>query len=172
MGRAPPREVGPATRQRGAMRRILQAAAIVLAVVAAPSAQAQGSAMALPVPTVTVLQGDVLGDELIGEERFIVTSRQVQGFHTSRGAVVGKVARRVLQAGHAIPINALRDPWVFKEGDRVPIVFASGGLSIEATGIALEPGVAGRLISVRNADTGLIIRGMVSASGRVEVGGE
>jgi flagella basal body P-ring formation protein FlgA len=152
------------------MRRILQATAIGLAVVFVFSAGVEASGMALPVPTVTILQGDVLAEELIGEQRFTVNARQVQGFHTSRDAVIGKVARRVLPAGHAIPINALREPWVFKEGDRVPLVFASGGLSIEATGIALEPGVAGKLISVRNADTGIIVRGVVQASGRVQVG--
>lgn len=154
------------------MRRILQAAAVGFAVVFAFSAQAHAGGMALPVPTVTILQGDVLADELVGEDRFIVNARQVQGFHTSREAVIGKVARRVLPAGHAIPINALREPWVFKEGERVAIVFASGGLSIEATGIALEPGIAGKLISVRNADTGLIVRGVVDASGRVEIGSD
>lgn len=152
------------------MRRILQAVVFGLAAVLALSMEARASGMALPVPTVTILQGDVLAEELIGEDRFIVNARQVQGFFTSRDAVVGKVARRVLPAGHAIPINALRDPWVFKEGDRVPIVFAFGGLSIEATGIALEPGIAGKLISVRNSDTGLIVRGVVAVSGRVEVG--
>ena len=154
------------------MRRILQAAAACLAVCFAHSAAAQGSGMALPVPTVTILQGDVLADELVGEQRFLVNARQVQGFHPAREAVVGKVARRVLQAGHAIPVNALRDPWVFKEGDRVPILFTTGGLSIEATGIALEPGVAGKLISVRNADKGIIVRGVVQVSGRVQVGGD
>jgi flagella basal body P-ring formation protein FlgA len=152
------------------MRRTLFAAAVGFAVAFAFSARAQSSGMALPVPTVTILQGDVLADELVGEQRFIVTGRQVQGFHTSREAVVGKVARRVLPAGHAIPVNALREPWVFKEGDRVSLVFTTGGLSIEATGIALEPGVAGKLISVRNADTGIIVRGVVHASGRVTVG--
>jgi flagella basal body P-ring formation protein FlgA len=160
------------------MRRILQAtaagvvASLVagLAMLTTLSMEARASGMALPVPTVTILQGDVLADELVGEERFLVNARQVQGYFTSRDLVVGKVARRVLPAGHAIPINALREPWVFKEGERVPIVFAFGGLSIEATGIALEPGVAGKLISVRNSDTGLIVRGVVAESGRVEVG--
>ncbi len=154
------------------MRRILQAAAACLAVTFVLTAEAQSNGMALPVPTVTILQGDVLADELVGEQRFIVNRQQVQGFHTNREAVVGKVARRVLQAGHAIPVNALRDPWVFKEGDRISLVFTTGGLSIEATGIALEPGVAGKLIGVRNADTGIIVRGVVQASGRVQVGGD
>jgi flagella basal body P-ring formation protein FlgA len=52
----------------------------------------------------------------------------------------------------------------------ISIVFAVDGLSIEATGIALEPGITGKFISVRNADTGIIVRGVVQASGRVQVG--
>ena len=152
------------------MRRILQAAAVAFSVAFALPADAQGSGVALPVPSVTIMQGDVLSDELIIEERFLANARQIQNFHTSREAVVGKVARRVLPAGHAIPVNALREPWVFKEGDRISLEFTSGGLSIEATGIALEPGIAGKLISVRNADTGIIVRGVVQASGRVQVG--
>jgi len=152
------------------MRRTLLATAVGFAVAFAPSAKAQSSGMALPVPTVTILQGDVLADELVGEQRFAVNANQVQGFHTVREAVVGKVARRVLPAGHAIPVNALREPWVFKEGDRVSLMFTTGGLSIEATGIALEPGVTGKLIGVRNADTGIIVRGVVYQNGRVMVG--
>ena len=152
------------------MRRILLAAAVGFAVAHSLSAEARGAGTALPVPSVTIMQGDVLADELIIEERFVANARQLQNFHTAREGVVGKVARRVLPAGHAIPNNALREPWVYKEGERVSIVFALGGLSIEATGIALEPGVAGKFISVRNADTGIVVRGVVQASGRVQVG--
>lgn len=152
------------------MRRILLAGAVGLAVAYSASAEARAAGTALPVPSVTIMQGDILADELVVEDRFVANPRQLQNFHTSREAVVGKVARRVLPAGHAIPINALREPWVFKEGERVSIVFASGGLSIEATGIALEPGIAGKFINVRNADTGIIVRGVVHASGRVHVG--
>lgn len=152
------------------MRRILLAAAVGFAVAHSFSVEARAAGTALPVPSVTILQGDVLADELIIEERFVANARQLQNYHTAREAVVGKVARRVLPAGHAIPINALREPWVFKEGDRVSIVFASGGLSIEATGIALGPGIAGKFISVRNGDTGIVVRGLVQASGRVQVG--
>jgi len=152
------------------MRRILQVAAAGFAAAFSFSAEVFGSGTALPVPSITIMQGDVLADELIIEERFVANPRQLQNFHTVREAVVGKVARRVLPAGHAIPINALREPWVFKEGERISIVFAAGGLSIEATGIALEPGITGKFISVRNSDTGIVVRGVVQASGRVEVG--
>ena len=152
------------------MRRFLHAAAVGLAVVFVLSAESSASGTEIPVPTVTILQGDLVAEELIIDQRVTASARVLRNFHTSREAVVGKVARRVLPAGHAIPINALREPWVFKEGDRVSLVFASGGLSIETTGIALGPGVAGEYISVRNADTGIVVRGVVQASGRGQLG--
>lgn len=124
----------------------------------------------MPVPTVTILQGDVLAEELVGEERFVASEKQLRNYFTSRDAVLGKVARRVLPKGHAIPINALREPHLFKEGERVVLVFTTGGLSIETSGVALQPGVVGSLVNVRNVDTGVVIRGQVQASGRVQVG--
>jgi flagella basal body P-ring formation protein FlgA len=124
----------------------------------------------MPVPSVTILQGDVLAEELVAEERFVVNDKVLRNYFTSREAVVGKVARRVLPKGHAIPINALRDPFLFKEGERVVLVFVTGGLSIEASGVALQPGVLGSLVNVRNADTGVVIRGLVQSNGSVQVG--
>ena len=141
-----------------------------LSVAFATTAEAQSSAVALPVPSSTIYQGDVLSEELLTEERFVANQRQLAAFHTSRDAVIGKVARRVLPAGHAIPINALREPHLFKEGERVAIVFTQGGLSIEASGIALQPGVLDNMVSVRNADTGVVVRGFVQANGSVQVG--
>jgi len=124
----------------------------------------------MPVPSVTILQGDVLSEELVAEERFVANDKVLRNYFTSREAVVGKVARRVLPKGHAIPINALRDPFLFKEGERVVLVFVTGGLSIEASGVALQPGVLGSLVNVRNADTGVVIRGLVQSNGSVQVG--
>jgi flagella basal body P-ring formation protein FlgA len=112
----------------------------------------------------------VLAEELVAEERFIVDEKVSRNYFTAREAVVGKVARRVLPRGHAIPINALRDPFLFKEGERVVLDFKTGGLSIEASGVALQPGVLGSLVSVRNSDTGVVIRGLVQSNGRVQVG--
>ncbi len=156
---------------RANLRFWLRTAAFCLAIAPSAAMAASPGATAMPVPTVTILQGDVLAEELVGEERFVADEKALRNYFTSREAVVGKVARRVLPKGHAIPINALREPFLFKEGERVVLVFATGGLSIEASGVALQPGVLGSLVSVRNADTGVIIRGLVQANGSVQVGG-
>jgi flagella basal body P-ring formation protein FlgA len=148
----------------------LRAAAVATALAPAAAVAAGPTATSMPVPSVTILQGDVLSEELVAEERFVANDKVLRNYFTSREAVVGKVARRVLPKGHAIPINALRDPFLFKEGERVVLVFVTGGLSIEASGVALQPGVLGSLVNVRNADTGVVIRGLVQSNGSVQVG--
>lgn len=151
------------------MRRILRTIAAGLMVATAGAAAAQSSGVLMPVPTSTLYQGDVLSEDMLTEQRFFPSASQLPAYHTSREAVVGKVARRVLPAGHAIPINAIREPYLFKEGERVSLVFTTGGLSIEASGFAIQPGVLGNMVSVRNADTGIVVRGIVQADGRVQV---
>lgn len=156
---------------RANLRFWLRAAVVCLAIAPAVAMAASPNATAIPVPTVTILQGDVVSDDLLVDQSVVASEKVLRNYFTSREAVAGKVARRVLPRGHAIPLNALRDPFVFKEGDRVVLVFATGGLSIEAGGVALQPGVLGSLVSVRNADTGVVVRGLVQANGSVQVGG-
>lgn len=150
------------------MRGILRVMVAGFMVATAGAAVAQ-SGVTMPVPTSTLYQGDVLSEEVLGEQRFFPSASQLPAYYASREAVVGKVARRVLPAGHAIPINALREPYLFKEGERVSLVFTTGGLNIEASGIAIQPGVLGTMVSVRNADTGVVVRGIVQADGRVRM---
>ena len=150
------------------MRRYLQLAAVCLALT--PSVAAGAGGTSIPIPAVTIMQGDVIADELVIEQSVTASAKVLRNYYTSREAVLGKVARRVLPAGHAIPINALREPYMFKEGERVGLVFTAGGLSIEANGVALEPGVVGKMVNVRNVDTGVVVRGFVEANGSVQVG--
>jgi flagella basal body P-ring formation protein FlgA len=162
--------VGERVTAKENLRCWLRAAAVCMAIAPAAALAASPGATSIPVPTVTILQGDVVSEELLVEQSVVASEKVLRNYFTLRDAVVGKVARRVLPRGHAIPINALREPFLFKEGERVVLVFTTGGLSIEASGVALQPGVLGSLVSVRNADTGVIIRGLVQSNGSVQVG--
>jgi flagella basal body P-ring formation protein FlgA len=123
------------------------------------------------VPAVTVRAGDMLTDAVVVERRLVGTAIAQRTHFTSRESVVGKVARRTLPAGAAIPLNAVGDAQAFKEGDRVTLEFRSGGLSIKGAGVALQQGVPGRAARVRNLDTGSVVTGTVRSDGTVEVGG-
>jgi flagella basal body P-ring formation protein FlgA len=130
-----------------------------------------GSAANFPVPTVTIQTGDVLSEDLVGERRLIANDIAMRTHYTSRDEVIGKVARRPLAAGAAIPVNALREPYTFKEGERVTVEFVSGGLRIRGMALALQPGIVGSMVRARNVDTGVILNGVVRPDGRIEVGG-
>lgn len=82
----------------------------------------------------------------------------------------GKVARRTLLPGRYIPVNSLRDAYLVEQGAPVQVVFVSGGLTISATAISLQPGVSGDVVKVRNIDSGRVFTGIVTATGTVTVG--
>jgi flagella basal body P-ring formation protein FlgA len=111
-----------------------------------------------------------LTDEMVTARRLVASAAALRTHYTSRQSVVGKVAGRPLPAGAAIPLNALREAHAFKDGERVVVVYASGGLSIRATGIALQPGIIGGTARVRNVDTGVVVSGVVRQDGSVAVG--
>lgn len=138
----------------------------------ATSAVAETAAsFSFPVPVVTLRAGDVLTEELVVDRQLFANAQALRTYLTSRAAVIGKVAKHVLPAGSAIPVNALREPYAFKEGERVEVSFTSGGLAISGFGVALQPGVVGQAVKLRNPETGIVVTGVVQADGSVSVGG-
>lgn len=144
---------------------------LVAAVMMPTAARAQDDRIEIPVAVVTIYPGDEITAELLVERA--VRNRRVltRSYFGSMDGLVGKVAARVLPAGKAIPLNAVREPHVFKEGARVMLRFGSGALSITSAGQALQPGVVGSFVDVRNLDTGIVVRGEVQADGAVRIGG-
>lgn len=83
----------------------------------------------------------------------------------------GKVAKRTLLPGRYVPVNALREAYLFEKGVSVQMLFVAGGLTIAATGVTMEPGSIGDEVKVRNVDSGKILSGVVMADGTIRVGG-
>ena len=128
-----------------------------------------GDERRLPVPVVTIHPGDVIKEEMVTERAFAPNLLGVALFVEGRPGLVGRVARRTLLPGQPIPINSVEDPWTIARGTRVKLVLEDNGLSIVTYGSALESGTPGTLISVRNADTGVIIKGVIQPDGTVKV---
>lgn len=133
-------------------------------------AVAETAVTIFPVPSVTILVGDVLTDDLLVDRKLIANTVALRTHHTSRSTIVGKVARRILPAGAAIPLNGLREVHAFREGERVSIEFTHGGLSIRGSGIALQTGLVGQDARVRNVDTGVVLSGLVQRDGSIAIG--
>ena len=132
---------------------------------------ASAQSVAIPVPAAAIRPGETLADALLVDRKMIVNEAAARAYAVEREQVVGLVARRVLAAGAPIPLGALRRPWVFKEGERVAVQFQANGLTIRGSAVALSPGTIGEDVSVRNAETGVTIRGVVSSDGSVLVEG-
>jgi flagella basal body P-ring formation protein FlgA len=152
-------------------RDVWKAVFAAMLAVLATSASAETASFSFPVPVVTLRAGDLLVDELVTERTLFANAQALRTHYTSRTAVVGKVAKHVLPAGSAIPVNAVREPYAFKEGERVEISFTSGDLAIRGLGIALQPGAVGQTVKLRNPETGIVVTGVVQPDGSVSVGG-
>jgi flagella basal body P-ring formation protein FlgA len=123
----------------------------------------------LPVPSVTIYPGDVIGRNLLEDRSFQLRDGEAMAVFRERGNLEGKVARRTLIAGKPIPLNAVREADVIAQGKPVAIVFQAGGLTITGQGIPLQAGKVGDLLSVRNVDSGTVIKGIVQADGSIRV---
>ena len=125
----------------------------------------------LPVPRVTLYPGDLIGDEQLVGRAFIAHTVARASVVGSREALVGKVARRTLLPGQPVPVGGVRDPYVVNQGKPAVVVFEADGLSISTSALALQNGGIGDLVSLRNLDSGNVIKGTVAPDGTVRVAG-
>ncbi|WP_051630246.1 flagellar basal body P-ring formation chaperone FlgA [Afifella pfennigii] len=124
----------------------------------------------LPVPTVTIYPGQIIGADMIHELHFLPQTRSRFPIVDNPHALLGKVAKRTLIADRLIPANAVGEPELVTRGALTTARYNSGTLSMSAAVVALESGALGQLIRVRNVDSGQVIAGVVQADGSVRVG--
>jgi flagella basal body P-ring formation protein FlgA len=123
----------------------------------------------LPVPRATIYPGEIISDQQLAERAFLAHTVARSTVFEKREAVVGKTARRTLLPGQPIPIGSVREPYLVTQGKNALVVFEAGGLTISATALALQNGGVGDVVTLRNADSGAIIKGTVAPDGTVRL---
>ncbi len=88
---------------------------------------------------------------------------------TDMNQAVGRVPSRVIRAGTAIAAAMLQNPIVMDVGTPVTLVTSYGGVEAKAEGIAMQKGRVGKIIRVRNARSGKMLRGRVVDATTVEI---
>jgi flagella basal body P-ring formation protein FlgA len=126
--------------------------------------------MQLPVPRITIYPGQVIDERMLEERPFRVTGTLRETVASSSATLVGKVARQTLLPGKPIDTGSLREPHAVTQGQAAVIIFQSGALTITGSAIALQSGGTGDVVSVRNVDSGRIIKGTIGEDGAVHVG--
>lgn len=154
------------TRLRFGSRSTLFLAA-VLCLVGALSAHADQ--VQLLVPRVMIYPNQMIERGMLVERAFRSSPELAAAIASSEG-LVGKVSRQTLLPGRPINSDAVREPHSITQGQAAEIIFQSGALTITGTAVALQSGATGDVVSVRNTDSGRIIKGRIGADGAVHVG--
>jgi flagella basal body P-ring formation protein FlgA len=123
-----------------------------------------------PSPRHVIYPGDVISEDMLADAPLAAPSH-AGSVALAPEDVVGMMATRTLLPGAAIPISALSPPRLVRAGAAVKMFYIDGGLTITATGDALQDGVVGQTVRLRNEDSGVTVTGRVRADGAVQVGG-
>ena len=126
----------------------------------------------LPVPRVTIYPGDTISADQITDRAFLAHTVNRASVFDDRQALVGKVARRTLLPGQPVQVNAIRDAYLVNQGKSSLVVFQNAGLTITTQAVALDNGVAGEVVKLRNPDSGVVIQGTVERDGTVRLGAQ
>jgi flagellar basal body P-ring formation protein FlgA len=148
----------------------LPVAAICLAASLLAAQPVHAQELQLPVPSVTIYPNEAIGEDQLADRAFIASTVVRGSVLEDRSALVGKVARRTLLKGQPVPVGAIRDPYLVQQGKSTRVVFEAGGLTISGQATALGNGLAGDTVSLRNPDSGILIKGVVAADGSVRLG--
>ena len=124
-----------------------------------------------PTPRVVIYPGEIIVDDMLEDAPADDFDSRAGPVAQKRSLVVGKMARRTLLPGRAIPLAGIDNPRLVVIGAEVRIVYLEGGLQIVTSGAALQDGAIGDLVKVRNSDSGVTVSGLVQPDGTVRIGG-
>jgi len=142
---------------------------VVLAAALAASSVACADPRVIAVPAQVIYPGDAISESMLSDAP--EPNGEFGGYLVERRQLVGKVARRTLLPGKAIPAMAVEEPRAVTMGGMVQLVYQSEGLTIATTAQALQNGYVGQLVQVRNIESGAVIYGAIQADGTVLVNG-
>lgn len=117
-------------------------------------------------------QSALRGARLSGAEVSVETRRVpglAVGFVTDLNALPRFTLLRSLPAGTVLTGDVLQADYLVRSGQQVTLVAASPGISVRATGRALEDGREGAHVRVQNLASLKVVQGVVDSDGVIEV---
>ncbi len=104
------------------------------------------------------------------QTRKLEVSRIRGGYYRPGDPVERLQARRNLARGSALTAQSVEPRLAVRSGEQVTIRLSIRGLDIKSRGKALQSGPIGKVIRVRNEQSGRIIEGEIIAPGQIRVG--
>jgi len=116
----------------------------------------------------SALRGARLGAAQVSEE-----TRRVAGLAAGYVTDVAQLERhtlaRPLPAGTALTADAMLADLIVHQGQEVTLIASAPGISVRATGKALQDGREGARVRVQNLASLTVVEGVVDASGVIEI---
>jgi len=112
-------------------------------------------------------------DQVIQSEDVRLERRKLSelagGYVTDPESVIGWQAKRALVPGQVINGSLIKPRLLIRRGETVTLISQTSGVRVSALGEALEDGIAGQRIRVRNRSSKRVVDGIVEAPGIVRV---
>ena len=161
------------TRGPGRFLAIAYASLVALAAIFILSVpvRALSAQLDMPVPTAVVYPGQSVFERGVEQKAYIVKDEKLGLYVADESMLEGRVARRTLLPGRPILLSDLKLADLVSAGTTVTLVFEADGLMITGLGIALQSAPEGQVVRVRNADSGVVISGVVARDGTIRIRG-
>jgi flagella basal body P-ring formation protein FlgA len=114
-------------------------------------------------------RGEIIAESDVNEVDTDVRSLPVGDLFDSLDNILGMAARVSIQSGRVLDSSMLELPTFVQRGETVQVSVPIGGIAITLQGIALDSGVLGDEIRVRNPDSGKIINAIVTGPSCAEI---
>lgn len=131
------------------------------------SSRLAAAEMMAPCARSTIYPGEVVRADMLTEAPFELDDET--DVIKTRGELVGRIAKRTLFPGKPVHASFVEAPHTIANGSAVQLLYERPGISISASGQALQSARAGDPVRVRNIESGLVVTGVASRTGIVLV---
>ena len=122
----------------------------------------------VPVLSRRLFAGDIITAQDIKQSP-VASHRLRQNVVHDPSQLIGKAARRVLRSGKPIALHEIEAPNIIHKGDLISLRYRTANIDIQTVAEAMQNGASGKSISVRNTDSGHVLRATVVSEGIAEI---
>jgi flagella basal body P-ring formation protein FlgA len=126
-----------------------------------------GTGMVVVVPNRDIARGETIGESDLAYGT-IPANTVFTGIVTAVDQLKGMEARRMLRANEVVRTDDVRHPVVIQKGAVVTMTFEAPGVSLTASGRAMNEGGVGDTITVQNPASFRMISGVITGPGAVK----
>jgi flagella basal body P-ring formation protein FlgA len=114
----------------------------------------------IPVASRNILSGEVISNSDINFEVRPLSSLRKNAL-TDKDSLIEMKAKRDIKKGSGITLTDISKDYIIQKGQQVSMIIKSGNMSLSAYGIALDNGVKGEIIRLKNIKTNKTVQGKI-----------